>query len=790
VEHLGDKLCEIVDAADLEDDEVRQLLQLCAKRAPKIGIQVFTRRLNKDRRDRARNRRQAAATMRTVIDMKIHLPAPAAGSEITPVITEIDRILCGDDSDHPPMRRTDGKMVEVRVEEPADLHQLAMDGDPEGEIKPPPPEPLLVDMSIDTVKQLIERFIAFDRRDRDGNPLSPGSLPTEFARAYMLMAPGLVMPQRPISRLPHVHSVVTAPIAAADGTVIDGTGLDRQTGMFFHIEPWVRDCIPRGHVSADDVRGAMHFLLNEWLVDVLMDTTGKLISITKCLTVIERNLLDKRPGFLTSSGLRGSGKTTLGHLEIIAVLGRPAAAAPWSPLPEERRKAIFAYLLQGYAAVTFDNIKDGAEIACATMEEVLTFPNYTDRILGITGTGTARTTTVFSFNGNNIHAGGALASRLLDNRLLTDDPRPEDRPVKHTNPVVWTLANRPKLLRAFYTILLYGNVNRPLNQSPQTRFDTWWTLVGWSVELAAALHDPALHFDCVERFKATEAQDTRKRGVTEALNLMRGQFGSLPRGAPVSPAVQFSSVNIRSILDAGEQGRMDPGKAGAQVQIDLANEFLDLFENLYGKRHRSPSKNLIGEALKTIVDRPEELDPTTVGILRLKSKDGYTWFHVEVHTLQPGVQTFDFSAAGAPPSGNPSHFSPANPGATHFETPLEDLEDDGSGKGSHLAERPLPKKRMFAATKWEPPNDKWEPPNPGQHLPTIAEPVQTERPASSSETISPAIAPAEHSHSAPPGSPAVIQGEPPASAPAARRSRTRSRRSKANGSQPRTEERF
>jgi hypothetical protein len=293
-------------------------------------------------------------------------------------------------------------------------------------------------------------------------------------------------------------------------------------------------------------------------------------------------------------------------METTAVLGRPATGALWADDPNERRKAMFAYSMQGVASLVFDNIADGSEITCPVIEEMLTSPTISDRVLGVSDTRTALTSTIISFNGNNIRIGGALSSRVLGNRLATDDPRPEDRVVTHTDPIAWTAINRPRLLQAFYMLLRYGGRNRPGGQAPQTRFPTWWTLVGWPIELAAELYDPTLHFDLTACFKATEAQDTRKAGVITAIDLLRGVFGSVPRGAPVTPAVQFGSVNIRSLLDAGEQARMDLKQPNAQAQIDTANAFLDMLENLRGgKRHRSPSKILIGEALKTIVDRPE-----------------------------------------------------------------------------------------------------------------------------------------------------------------------------------------
>jgi hypothetical protein len=77
------------------------------------------------------------------------------------VIRDIDRVLGADDSDLPPMRRADGSLVELRVVEPFDLHQLASDGsngeaDPaKGGFLPAPPEPLLVEMTPITTRLMI-----------------------------------------------------------------------------------------------------------------------------------------------------------------------------------------------------------------------------------------------------------------------------------------------------------------------------------------------------------------------------------------------------------------------------------------------------------------------------------------------------------------------------------------------------------------------------------------------------------------------------------------------------------
>jgi hypothetical protein len=315
-----------------------------------------------------------------------------------------------------------------------------------------------------------------------------------------------------------------------------------------------------------------------------------------------------------------------------------AAAAPWSESLEERRKAFMTYLLRGVAAITFDNLPDGLELDCPVLAEILTAYNHTDRILGVSRDATVLATAVLGLNGINPRPRGATASRLLVTQLLSDSPRPENRIVARIDPVGWTMANRAKVLKALYTVLIYGGQNRLDGEVPLTRFKVWWRVVGWPVELAAQLYGPSLNFTFADCFKANEEQDSQKNAVEDALRLLVRHFGSVPRGmpgAPIDQTKQFGSVNIRAILDAGEHAQADPKNANPQA-VTEATEFLDMVETLRpGKRrHRSPGKPLIGEVLKGIVNRAAELDPTTIGILRLRIIHGDWRFHVETHASE------------------------------------------------------------------------------------------------------------------------------------------------------------
>jgi hypothetical protein len=639
VAHLGDVLCETVDAAELEDDEVRQLIELCVKRAPAIGWQAFNRRLKYDRARREKERRRAAAAVHNAVDRRYHRPAPPPDGELTPVILELDRALAEDDSDYPPMRRPDGTLVEMRVQAPFAMHQLAQtgaNGDSDSNALPPPPEPLLMEMTPTTVELMVERYFVWERTDKGGTLGHPVALPRAFIDAFMQWAD---------SKLPRVNAINTAPMVAENGTAIAGLGLDRDSGLLHHIEPELLDLARQNDITEQEVREAVRFLCNEWLVDVLTDNTGKLVAISRALTLIERHLLENRPAFLVSAGLRGGGKTTLIHMQSMAVYGRMAPAVSWSESQEERRKAIFALYRQGVAEAVWDNFKNGAEISCPEVEKALTSPEIRDRILGISQGAAVPTTAILTFTGNNIKFAGDMASRGPEIRLRTDDPRPEDRAVTHNDPIGWTLENRTRILRSLYTILLYGCRNRPKGQVAKTRFKRWWRLCGWPVELAASLleEEHPVKLDFTEVFKATEEQDSQASGVAQALRLLRQEFGSVERGTTPKAENRFRARQIREILDEGEKARalLKIGQV-QQAKIDKANSFLEMVAELAGKRIASPISSVIGIHLGGIVDRPVELDAATIGTLRRDTSRGERWFHVEIHGgggggSEPGV---------------------------------------------------------------------------------------------------------------------------------------------------------
>ncbi len=299
----------------------------------------------------------------------------------------------------------------------------------------------------------------------------------------------------------------------------------------------------------------------------------------------------------------------------LAVLGLRAAAAAWSPSEEERRKSLFSYLREGVPLLAWDNLPRGAAISCPSIEKSLTAETYSDRILGVSETGSAPASTIQIFTGNNITPRGDLASRSLPLRLAVDRPDPENRRFAHPDPITWTEANRGRILRALYTILL-GNPrlrDRNPEQAP-TRFKMWWHLVGSAVEYAAAQHvqiaeeevrclaaDP--HATCppapirfAELFLAGEADEEQSAGLATVLDVLRRRW---PNG--------FKSADVASYAGEAEEG---------------AIAFRAALEQASGKALKLISSSTIAWPLKAMTDAPVVVGDITLVLRRAAGHEG------------------------------------------------------------------------------------------------------------------------------------------------------------------------
>ena len=460
-----DDVAEIAAASQLEADEREHFIKSVAR---KTGLKqpAIKKRLKDDAERRRRARRPAEGAGSA--DHRAQRQCPPMRGALSGVVADLDRILESDLSRSPPMRNTDGRLVEVRVAPPEGLHMIAGASGPAA-------EPTIHALSATGIQMLIEKYACFLANGREG-PYE-AALPLPFID-------GLNDYQN--TKLPLIRAINTAPVVADDGTLVDGDGLDRKTGLFHFIDPDLRKCLPQTTPTDDEVIEAMRFLCEEWLVDVAADLQGKFAVILLVLTLIQRALLDARPAFFISAGIPKAGKTTLAQMCSMAVFGHSASGANWSDQEEERRKALFSFLRQGVRLVLWDNIRRGAEISCPHIEKSLTEYRMADRVLSYSRVETVPTNTIQVFTGNRIKPKGDMCSRSFTITLDAGRPDPEARLFAHPDPLQWTRANRLRIIKACYTLLVAGVRCRPADIAARTRFKTWWKLVGWPVEHAAS----------------------------------------------------------------------------------------------------------------------------------------------------------------------------------------------------------------------------------------------------------------------------------------------------------------
>jgi hypothetical protein len=562
----------LVLAADVDPDEIEELRSIAAV-CSGVGKRILSAMLKQARSDQnAREREeQRERELATRQDPRPRLPAPLPEAEWIPQMAALNEVLSKIAAPEPPMRDVEGFVVQVRNRRTPKTHAFtalgANDEETEETRLPPPDLPLLTRLNDIQLGEMIERYIEYV--DDDGRPVHLGK---QFVLHYQV---------RDDDALPLAVAVATLPIVFGDGTLLFKRGLDRDHGIVFRVQPGLIDLLPKKEECTDGaIAEAMHFLCDEWLCDVATDYTGKCILIVAALTIIERSLLPDRPTFWVTAGRRGGGKTTTLIMLIKAVTGINPPAAAWSPNEEERRKALLSYFMEALACVVWDNIPRGSQISCPHIEKSCTTAMYSDRKLGVNEIIAVAAALIHFFTGNNIGPRGDLASRSLQARIEVGRRDPENRKFKHFDPIGWTDAQRGKILRSLYTILLGNPRFHGSRKPPETRFKMWWALVGHAVEHAAQKHyehAQGLTIDTLpncapepisfkELFLAQEEDDEDSASLGDALAVFVKRYRKDDRGT-----FTFKAADVAKTINRGAEGYATDEE---KEQADTLRDFL------------------------------------------------------------------------------------------------------------------------------------------------------------------------------------------------------------------------
>jgi hypothetical protein len=179
-------------------------------------------------------------------------------------------------------------------------------------------------------------------------------------------------------------------------------------------------------------------------------------------------------------------------------------------------------------------------------------------------------------------------------------PDPENRPFTHTDPLAWTSSNRMKLMRAFYTLLLWNSYLRlPAADrlEPKTRFKTWWASIGAPIEEVTHLIGTPVDFTAL--FAANEAGDEEADGVAVICDAIDKKFGGQV----------FAVKDFCGLLDAGPEppGLGDTADKGAwRAAHDGATALRETLQSIHDVPLPSgplPNRR-VGQILGKAVNRP------------------------------------------------------------------------------------------------------------------------------------------------------------------------------------------
>lgn len=356
-------------------------------------------------------------------------------------------------------------------------------------------------------------------------------------------------------KAPVLTGILESPSLRPDGSIIDRSGYDNQTGLLL-LPNFASPPIPASP-SQEEAAQALD-VLRDLIQDFpFSEPHDESVALSAILTALVRRSLRSAPMHAFRAPKMASGKSLLADVVGLIANGRPVAVITPAPDANEERKRVFSVLLAGDPIASVDNVEHtwSSDVMCS----VLTQETFQDRILGVSKTLTVPTTTMWLCTGNNLTFKGDLTTRVLPCDLDPKTERPEQRAFNR-NLFAYIPSHRGELVRAALTILrahhLAGRPNMGLK--PYGRFEEWSDWVRASL-VWLGMPDPCLSIADLED------ADPIRQHLRNLLQSWHGVFGNKPTTvaeAVATASKRFTDEEI-TLQDAFE------GVAGERGNINL-----------------------------------------------------------------------------------------------------------------------------------------------------------------------------------------------------------------------------
>lgn len=339
--------------------------------------------------------------------------------------------------------------------------------------------------------------------------------------------------------LKNLSAIITAPTLRLDGSLLNRPGFDEATGLLLEIDGDEVHPVPIDP-TGQQVETALERLMAPFANFPLVGPEDRGVLLAALLTAAVRPVLPTAPAVGFDAPTQGSGKTLLAKCVAVLALGEVPTIWPHTHArdDEEIRKRIMTILMTGARAVIWDNVIgvfDSAALAGA-----LTSQNYSDRILGKTGSANVPNKALWLLTGNNLTLAGDLPRRVLKCRIDPETDRPFARQFD-VDPEAHCQQHRQRMIADALTLirgwLSSGDTPAPGNVAS---FESWDLMVRQTVAWITRDFDSLGEYaDPMEAINTAQAADPEQEQLNALLCSLADVFGSDP----------FTAKDVKKIHD-------------------------------------------------------------------------------------------------------------------------------------------------------------------------------------------------------------------------------------------------
>jgi hypothetical protein len=295
---------------------------------------------------------------------------------------------------------------------------------------------LVTPLLLDDVLGRAINFVQYNQRRRTWDAID---VPPRFSEQLI---------ERGRWRFPELTGI-SGPVARSDGSILTRPGFDPESGLFLcSATNWA---VPTD-LNQDAACEAALRLCEVFSEFPFANPASISVVISAILSGVQRRTLSTVPAHALDGNDCGVGKTLLGDVISIIVIGDAVPAVTLDRIEEHELQKLFtAILLAGDQIVLIDNIEE--PLSSASFAAILTKTLYRGRILGFSRTAMLPTNCLFLLTGNNLVFLRDLPRRVLSARIQVSEEHPDLRTAfKIPNLRQYCRDNREELVRCAFTM--------------------------------------------------------------------------------------------------------------------------------------------------------------------------------------------------------------------------------------------------------------------------------------------------------------------------------------------------